>query len=448
MNNALEAPIDWSKYLIEEDQHVSSEPAPLQSEKPQESEKQIDWSKYLDEGSKFQIPEPIRHVARTGARIVETLAGLPGDTIQFAKMVLESLPETPKFLKEDPNYLQKKGQELLESLPTSEDLKAFSSEMTQGFTDPQNAEEEFGDEIFSLGTAVLTGMKDPTKFKSLMKALGLSTAAKTTGKGIELYGGGKTTQASGEIGLLMIASLFTRRYADAFVRSKYQRARASIPQGTMLPTAALISDLNILEIDLRKGLPSTSVTKPPVLNSISELKNKISGGAAPAEEIVESYHDINEKLNSKKLFDELNTSERKKLRSRYDLLKGKIDSTLNSYGQQNPAFYKEWKEANEAYSVLAKSKSTKEFILSNMKSIPGHVMTGMAIKMFMGLPALTSVGAGFAVYQTGKMLSRIAQSPSLRHYYLEVLNAAQKENAPQMIKNLSKLEKGLEQEKD
>lgn len=438
---------DWSKYYDENEPDSEVQETNIEQEN-QNTDTTINWNDYYDREDKWKTPEPVRHTSRGLARFGETIAGLPGDTVQFAKSLLSYLPKTPKFLNREQNFIQKMGKEALESFPTSQELKEVSSYLTSGFTDPQSAEEEFGDDIISLGTAILTGLKDPTKLKTLGKAFGVASGAKVGGKVSELYGVEEKGQSATEIGIIGLYSLLTRRFADAFVRNKYQKAHSLVPQGTMQNTGSFINDLNQVETQLKKGLSKTSPTKQKTLSVLDEIKGKASGGAMPVEDLVESYVDINEFLNSKQLFDELGTSGKKLLKKRIDKVKNAVSNSIEDYGKSNSEFYKEWTEANRAHAILQRNKSAKDFLTKNIKTIPGHLAMSMAFKTFLGIPALSSLGAGFAAFQAGKIMSRIANNKTLREYYFQVLDSAAKENLPQTINRISKFKKQLEKEED
>jgi len=385
-----------------------------------------------------------RHAARTGARVVETVLGFPGDIVQISKMIGEKLPQLSSV--KEPSFIQKKGKQLLESIPSSEDLKKFSSYITSGFTDPQSAQEQFGDEIASLGTALLMPAKNPAKFTNLLKSFGTAAVTKGVGVGVETLGGTEKQKNLTELGTLFLTGWLTNNFLSKFISEKYKQAFSHVPPGTIINTTQLSHDLNKTYYDLSKGLPKTSTTKSEVLKSVDELRDKVVGHQTPVEELIESYKDINEKLRSKKLFEDLSSTEKKLLKSRYDLLKNDIDSELRRYGVHNPKFYNTWKEANSAYSVLAQSKSAKEWIMSNIKTIPGHVASSMAIKFLMGIPTRAAAGAGVAAYQTGKVLTRMMTNPTLRKYYIDTAKSAMKENLPAFIKNIKKFDKKLSEE--
>lgn len=406
-----------------------------------ESEKNepFNFDTYLPKEPPSILQEFGRHVARTGARAAETVVGFPGDMINFARFLSEKLPKGPSFLEKEPNFVQKKGQELLGKLPSSQELKEFSSYLTSGFTDPQSAKEELGDDITSLATSLLIPSKDPTKFKSLLNAIGLATVSKGVGKGIESLGGGVTEQAAGELGSLFLTGLLNAKTANKFVSDQFQQARAKIPTGAMVNTNRLKTSLISLEKDLSRGISTT--TKTEVKNSVEQLRKKASSGRMDADEIVQSFHDINERINSKKLFDELHTSEKKILKHRYDEFKNEIVKEISDYGKSNPSFYKQWKDANNAYATIAQSKKVSNFLQSKLGSLPKHLTSTVAIELFLGHPkaAVATVGAAGAV-KTGELLYRIGKSPKLREHYLNVIKEAGNENLPAVIKNLSALQ--------
>ena len=126
---------------------------------------------------------------------------------------------------------------------------------------------------------------------------------KVSGKGVEVLGGGSGPQAAAELGSLFLTGLLNAKTADKFVSDQFQQARTKIPQGTMWPTGRLESSLISLENDFR-NVEYPTPTKTEVKNAVKELRKKVAGGYMEADEVVESFHNINERYNSKKLFDE------------------------------------------------------------------------------------------------------------------------------------------------
>ena len=434
---------NFDKYLVKDGSEFQEDIQETESMTPVEP---FNFDKYLvqEKGLPQEIGEEVaRFSTRTASRIGETVAGMPGDVVQFTEWLNSKLPEVTSFLQGKQNFLQEKGKELLQNLPSSQDLKEWTSEISSGYTDPQGAMEEFGDSVIELASALAIG-KDPTKIKNLLGAIGKATLAKGAAKGAEELGAEELGQFGTELGTLFLLSLTDKKAAGKYVSDKYTRARNLIPKNTMISTGALQKELKGIQSELSRGISTT--TKSDVKAAIQDLEGKISGGAYPAEELIESFHDINERMNSKKLFDDLSKGERKKLKFRYDKFKDSITKEIDKYGKSNPEFVKEWKEANEGFGAIAKSQKVSRFIESKIGSLPKHLVYGIGIELFTGHPKIAlATAASFGAMKTGELLSRVAKSPTLRKHYLNVLREASQENFPAMVNELNKLDKGLKE---
>jgi hypothetical protein len=309
--------------------------------------------------------------------------------------------------------------------------------------DLEGAFEQFGDDIVGLASALLVG-KDPTKVKNVVTALGKAVATKGASKGVEKLGGGKTAQLVTEMGTLFLLGLFSKDAAKKMVSDKYDRARSFIPKNAVIKTEGLSKELAALEKDLSKGLSTT--TKNDVKAAVQELQQKISSGKYPADELVQSFHDINERMSQKNLFQELSKTEQRNLRHRYNQFKDKVSTELAKYGKENPEFYKEWSEANEAFKTFEESKKVTRYLEGHIGKLPPKLATSMAIEVFLGHPeAAAATGASFAGLKTGELLYRIGKSPTLQKHYLDVIQHASAENFPAMVNSLNRLDKGLKE---
>lgn len=436
---------DLNKYLVQ-DQGRPEEPQMQASA----SSEPLELDKYLspEEGTTFDNYK--RHAARIGSRVGETIAGFPGDFVKFVQFMADKLPEVPMG---KPNALQELGRKGLEKLPTSQDIKQFSEQYTKGYTQAQGPAEEFGDEVAQLATALMIPARDPRKFTAFLGAIGKNVpgavtkaaAVKGAGEGAEMLGAGPKTKAVTELGMLFLTGLMGGKTADTFISEKYQAAKSAIPKGDIISTERLLTGLEKVEQELSKGV--STPTKNEVLTPLRELKAKASGGGMLAEEAVQSYHDINERLNSKKLFDDLSKGERQVLRKRYDMVRDELRGTLSEYGKRNPEFLKEWSEANQGYATIAQSKKISNFI-GKHKGL-SRIGGTLGIELLFGHPqaaAATAAAAagGYASVKSGELLYRVMKSPVLRKHYLNVIDQASKENMGGTLKNLSLLEKELE----
>lgn len=439
---------DFSKYLVK-DSELSQQLEPLNLESKLEDNQQeepFDFSKYAVKQPETVLEKTARGAIRTGSRIAETIAGYPGDFAQFAKYTGEKLPKVPSFLEREPNILQKGLIKAVESLPTSGELKQVSEKLTGGYTKPKTSVEEFGDQVSSLATILVNPSKAMQSLGSLAKNLGSSVlkavTTKSVGKGAELLGASDPTKNKIELGTLFMLGLLEPKNAEAYAKDKIKKATSLIPEEQMIKTSSLAKNLEKLERDLSKGVGTP--TKEQVLKPLRELKAKASGGAMEMKEIDTAYRNLNEIINSKKLFDELSTTERKLLRHRFDLLKDVLRKPFKEYGKSNPEFYKEWTGGNEAFSTVAQSKSASNFIKSKMGSIPKHLAGSLAIDLFTGHPgAIPATVGAYSAVKGIELLQRVAKSPVLRDHYQKVIMEAANNNFRGMVHNLEKLDKEL-----
>lgn len=436
---------DFSKYRVKESGLQNEYVAP-NTHAAEPDNTPFDFSQYRLKQPPTRFEEFTRHAARTGARVGETIAGFPGDVVHLTNYLASYLPETPDIFKREPNFIQKAGAQALQSLPSSNELKEFSSHLTKGYTDPKGAAEELGDEISSLATVLINPSKAVTGFPQFLKTVGGSVGkaigVKSAGKGAELLGADESTKNKVELGALFLTGFLGKKSVDKYVGEQYDKARSSIPKGTMVNTTGLESALNQVDQLLARGLSTD--TKDEVKKALSELKAKASGGAMELDELVESYHNINERLNSKKLFDELSTSEKRLLKSRYDLVKDEVENEIQKYGKSNPEFYKTWKGANDGFATIAQSKKVSRFLESKLGKIPHHLAGSLALDLFLKSPAATIGVAGtYSAIKAGELLYRIAKSPTLRDHYTKFIMEAGNENLPGVIKHLEALNKAV-----
>jgi hypothetical protein len=393
-----------------------------------------------------------RGVARTGSRIAETIVGLPGDLLN---LVSKGVIYGAEKLKGEP--ISSKFKESLQEtapfklLPTSQKLKEFSEKATSGYTSPKSEGEEVGDELTELSTALFQPGKDPNKFIGLVKSVGksLTKAAGALGakEGAKQLGAAEGGQAAAEVGSLMLMSLLKPGTTNKYLSGLYQQAKAAVPKGSLVDTRKFLGSLGEVEKELEKGV--STATKNIVLKDLKELQTKAKAGQIPVEDLVQSFHDINETISAKNLFGELSKTEQKNLKIRFDKLKNTIRDELKDYGKKNPEFYEPWSKANEGYAVTAQSRRVSDFLNKNIsKGLIGAGGTGLALKAFGISPSIPGsvIGTigGLGALKSGELMYRISKSPALREHYNNVIKFAIEENVSAMNQALKRLDIGLE----
>lgn len=434
----MSSPIDLSQYLITE---TEEEPIPSPGI-PKEQTETIDLSEYIE---KEKPPEILRHAVRGTSRILETVVGLPGDIVTFAKTIGEKLPEEPALFKRDPSFVQKYGKKALEKLPTSQDIRKVTNYLSGGFSEPENAKEKFADEFLELGTTLSIPLKDPNKFLALLKGMGKAAVAKGVKKGAEAYGFEEKGQAVAEIGSLMLLGLLGKKSADAFVSDQYKKAQEALPKNVIIPASGIEKNLSKLESNLKKGGVITAA-ESPVLKDIEDFRKVVKGDIIEASDLIPAYHKLNRQMTSKKLFDELGKGERKALKRNYDQFKNVVSKNIDKLESGYPEFYKTWKDANQAFATIQQSKRLSRNAQRFIKRNP-HFSGYLAADLIFQKPiAAGATVATAGALKTGELISRVAKSPTLRKHYIQVLDAALKENEVEFVKRMNRLEKELQKE--
>jgi thymidylate synthase len=397
-----------------------------------------------------------RQTVRSGVRVLETIFGTPGDMIRPTFDISGEIADrigVPESIQQAVRTGVKTTTPLMNpDLPTSGELKAMSSWLTSGFTDPRTQTEEFSDEVIQLGTALAIPAKNPLKFGNLARSLGKAFLAKSAGKLAKEYGAGEVGQLGAETGTLIVTSLLGNINPREAVRSAYDRARGSLRPNEIVDAKGMQSSLQNLDKELSKGLQTSSKTE--VRSKISELTSKIQNGNIPADELIESYHDLNELMNGRNLWESLSKSGQKVLKRRYLQLKGAVNDGIKSLESQNPVFGKNWRAANAAHGVHQQTQWSKNAMHKALgegqlgKTLGYKLLIGSAV----GAPIAGAIGAAktagtagilFGAEKIGQAMAQIAQDPTLRRHYMDAFNAMLKENSRAFASAVNKLNKGL-----
>lgn len=413
--------------------------------------KNLDFSQYVEE-EPSTAKEILRHGVRTGSRVAESIFGFPGDFVKFSDKISEKLPKGPSFLQREPSIVSKGIKKGLDILPTSEELKNISSYITSGFTDPQGAKEELGDEITSLASILSNPLKFPTKLGALSKLIGKNvlkaTATKGAGKASEEYlGFGEKGKAGVELATLFLTGLYGEKTADAYVKDQYIKSKNLLPNQVLVPTSRLNDELTSIEKALRKGGIKTS-SETPVLNDIKDIQNQIVGGYINGDELVEAYHKINRQMNSRSLFETLNSTELEILKKNYNKVKSALGNEISTLKEGYPEFYQTWKEANKSQAIIHESKKLSRNVSKIFKKNP-HLSSYLAADLFYQKPIAAGATAGVAtVAKTGELMYRVFKDNNLRKHYFQTLDSLIQKNEKEFIKQYNRLNKELEKEKD
>lgn len=405
----------------------------------------------VEEKSFIEQIDPKRQILRTGARIGETLVGLPGDVRDVVKMGGGWLLDKARgFIGKDPLNEEQKTLtpgifdlvgNLVESLPTSENLKEnITRKYTGEYLEPSNEYERFSDNVASDFAALALPVKGKIPFA---RSLGQSIIANSGGEVAKEFGGDKA-EAYTKLGLLFgmgLASGGKKGGVKKYINGLYNEMESTIPEGAQVSTKQLSKELDQIEAILKKGDPGAS-SKQPAFKKIDSLKNKIKSGEIDVDELVQFNKDINESIYS--------LGELKRGQNQLYNIREAVHDTLGQYGKQNPDFMKSWKNANEAYAATETSRKVGNWIRKNV-SVKDYIYAATALGLEgiqFGLPAtLSTIGAGAALGSTAytaEVMKRIAKSPALRKYYTNVVTNSLKNNKAGLTRAMKQLNSGLE----
>jgi hypothetical protein len=371
-----------------------------------------------------------RHIARSASRVAETIGGIPGDVVKLAKSVGESLPETPEFAKREPSFIQKKGKELLEKIPGSQEIREFTKDYFKGFTEPQNETEKIVDEVVE-DFASLVG---PGKFK---RALYLSLGANAVKQGLNTIGADENKQNVGKLGTLFALSMVNPKGVQNYYKKKYDIVKKTTPN-INLHVPGLEKDLSALETTLQKGV--SVPTKTAVLKPIEELKSKIKNGSIPAEDLVQARFDINNLMGDPELL--------KYGKHQFPKLSKAINGSIQSSPALSKDFKKTYLEADQAYAALHQSKKASRF-LAKLHPVKSSLVGAMieAIHYPEALvPSIAGLATGFSLVKAYELTQRVNANPTMRKYYVNMVSAALNENKVAALRNMNALEDKLKEE--
>lgn len=377
----------------------------------------------------------LRHATRTGSRIGEAVVGGAGDILDFLRNSVVTAGEKITGEK-NPNFEGAVRREIPGfSPPTSGNLKELSSEATEGYTEPRTSGEETSDEIASdFGSLISPG-------SGFLKPLGVALSANLAKKGVKHLEGSEGQQSAAKIATMFLLNVATKGNARKYTNSLYEKADKSMPKNALvkIDTNKLLS----LEGNLEKGIPTNS--KNTVLKPIDDIIKKLnSADEIPLDELVSIKRDLNSIRGEPQTL-----KGAKKLINNVSKI---IDDDIEAYGKKNaPDWLKEYRAANEAFGGMAASEAVKDFISSH-KTTPylyaplASVFGGaLASSGAAGLgTAAAGLGAAAATAQTVNVMHRIATNPTLRKYYIEVVQSALAEDARAMSKAMNNLDRTMQ----
>ncbi len=404
-----------------------------------------------------------RTIARTGARAVETILGIPGNIaeapFQIAKS-LEPLRKEPLFSKEQiaaahipgrertPENIKKKLEELEKAnffkepergpipLPTSEEIRKHISDPLLGeLQQPKNEWETRGDELISDFVSLLSpGGLSKAPLKAATKAAALAGAGNLASYSAEKMKFGKGAQDAAKLGVTFAGALFPSKLVP-HMDALYKTAEKAIPE-TAIVSGKKAAD-NLIKLDKivnKQGI--TTTTKETLRKTIKELKDKLKTGNLPLSEAVQIKKDLGDIIYTGKESRGLE----KLLRPVYH----DFNSIIESGGKDYPEFLSAYRAADDIYKGLHQASTIKSFLNKHVtvKNAMNPILHGL---LFAGninpLHSLYGLGGALAAKNVYNGLEAFTRSPQIRKYFAGLAKASAQENARLASSYLYKLDK-------
>lgn len=362
-------------------------------------------------------------------RAKEAIKGIPGDFVQTAQALANWLPGQ----KSKDTFISALGRDLIQRLPTTEDLRAEGAEQFPQF-EPQDDKQAFAQEMAVDVSQLGVGAG------SILRGLGMAIAGQAGKKSAKALGADEFQQEMAKFGSSFIGGMFGGGRGLKTARNNaYTNMRNAIQpneqfQYSQNPFVRVMRELN-------KGSPKENQAQ---INFVDEIFNKVSNNSMSAEDGERFYRQLNDRIRT------ASTDDAARLWNR--VLEAHTEN-LGNLSQQNPEFGKWFREGNMLHQGIAESNKVHKFIKKN-----ANFKEFKNAMLFLGLEEAAVPGAGRVTAGSGlvlaagayatEVLRRISTNPAMRRYYMNIVNASLNENRHSLMRNLAGLERTLKKESE
>lgn len=396
-----------------------------------------------------------RGIARSGARAVESIVGMPGDLIALGRDIVSGVTGADL------------GNRTL--LPESKDIRERVTEpLTGDYLKPQGAGEAFLDQIVGeaaslllpsgvVGKAAKAGSKlgaAKTIGKAAAKATAKSALANVSGWAAEEMGAGPIGQAAVRIGSVALANGIGaltggRKALQNLKDTSYKQAQDALkgnPTINIAPELRKIDKLiskinksdiadkdflvkrleNVKEIATKK-VPAMAGKRVP--SGLLDFEGKplttrlkgtpgVKGGIAPIKDLLRIKQGWNDQVSTK----ELTKMGNHYYKEGMDIIKGAI----GRYGAKNPDFYKPFLQAEDIHKGMVASNWILDKYNKVGNSLKNPLTNALLFGAGSGLPKVSATGiVGFiGAHEIARAVSLINNSATARQYYKNALKSA------------------------
>lgn len=385
-----------------------------------------------------------RNIARTVARAGESALGTPGDILSgvlgLGELGAQKLGATKPTI----------FNEIRQFIPTSETVKKYGTEsiakfLPQGYLEPQGEYEKLADELVGDFVSFVTPTVGPLKIgtKAAAAITGAGNAAKQLAKSVDL---GEGAQEGVKLGAMLATSLAGLPKLNAYKDSLYTAARENLPEGARTSAEKLIPSIRKAEKIATKG--HVGAAEKEALDFLKSVEDKIAHGSKTVS--LDSVWQLKKDLNDW-AFKSSKVAETKAAQQLLRPVKEGLTETLNDARKEYPKFVDNLFAADEIHKAVNSSGKIGQFLREHisfdaLKSPLTSALAGASYAS--GFPIIKGgigLGIGKGLYLAGEAALK---SPQVRKYYIDVIQAAARKNATQLLKSTRLLDQALLKEQN
>jgi hypothetical protein len=398
----------------------------------------------------------IRNISANASRLGEQYFGRQGNMEKMGKDILTNYPLSGGILgyalselmgpERWERMVKGKGQ----NLPTSEQLKETSQNITSGYTKPKTpGEEKFQEYTESVGSTI-GGGRPSTARNVLVNNMGIPLASEAVKQTVEGLGFGKDKATYTKLGAWTALSLLANVNAPKYASSLMNQGRNGIPDTLQFNVPRfqqrlqnVANDSHLLHADPRSALAR---------QVLGGIQTDLQNGQLSVRSLMTSYDGVNAAKRNRGLF-ELSRDDRGFATTAIDRVRLAVGNEIRESSSQYPQAMQNWNSGLQAWAVVHQSKAMTKWIDSLVTGPYKKLAGSIALALF----GVTSVGAYAApaiagplalavpaAYKVGQVAYRAWNDPRLARYYWDAISHAQQENIPAFINSYNKLNKGLE----
>ena len=407
------------------------------------------------------------YLKRTGARTAARIAETPIEIAKGMSELPENLMQGPVGQKIAKTLKQSSG--IAQYLPGKEQIRDFERKHTGEYLQPQTPGEERYDEFVQdvtgqmmgfgrAGREIKSAVTGVQALRNIGQRVGRATAVAGVGAGTKEIakdlGFGETAQEWSKMGSMLIASMVEPHGARNYVNRLYDQAGRSLPAGASGDARLLERQLTNTWDRVTRGLGSPDETA--VQTAVERLIDKISNGQLTYEEAVASKRSLNTMMMNT-VYGTADRAAQARARNLFQGMNANLNEFIGQAEAQYPEFVAAQRAADSGFGAIEQGRRLRNFVRDNKKGVIAMGILPAVEEMLHGEGFTSGVGKAvrgtakaaaftYPALKTYEITQRILRSPTMRHYYLNALEAGLAENSSSMLKNLKKLQGHMQKE--